>query len=125
MMLDRIRRDLEEGLNTFKWAGRFLAKRVKIETLITKVVYDSRKIQKKIDGKYLELGEKIFELRDDKTAIQNSEVSNIISEIESLKKDLDLHLSRAKDLGDDPLENAEHDDALLLPRKTDPKADDN
>ncbi len=115
MMLDRIRRDLEEGLNTFKWAGRFLAKRVKVETLITKVVYDSRKIQKKIDAKYLELGENIFELRDDKTAIQKAEVSNIISEIESLKKDLDLHLSRAKDLGDDPLESAKHGDALLPP----------
>ncbi len=111
-MLDRIRRDLEEGLKTFKWAGRFLAKRVKVETSLAKVVYDSRKINKEIDEKYLELGKNIFELRDDRGAIQNTLVSDIISEIESLKKELDLHMARAKDLGDDPLENLEQGDDL-------------
>jgi len=110
MILDRIRRDLKEGLNTFKWAGRFLAKRVKVETSLAKVVYDSRKIQKNIDDKYLELGGKVFELRDDKGALQNVEVIDLISEIESLKKDLDLHMGRAKELGNDPPENAEHDE---------------
>ena len=125
MMWDRIRRDLEGGLSTFKWAGRFLAERIKVETSLAKVVYDSQKIQKKIDEKQLELGRMVFDLRDDKGATQNATVRDIISEIESLKKDLDLHMGRAKDLGNDPPENAELGDAPLPPEKTDPKADDN
>jgi len=99
MKWDRIRRDLESGLRTFQFVGRFIAERTRVETSLAKVVYDTQKIRKKIDDRYRELGERIFELRDEKNPTDNAVVRDMIAELATLKEELDVYMTRAQELG--------------------------
>jgi len=99
MIWNRIRRDLERGAATVLMVGRYLAERTRVETALAKVVFDSRKIQKKIEEKTLELGERVFELRDERPGIQDAVVRDLLAGIEELKREQELYLSRIRDLG--------------------------
>ena len=104
MKWDRIRKDLEDGLNSIQAIGRFLAQRTRVETSLAKVVYDTQKIRRKIDEKYHELGERIYELKDEKNPAENATVRDLISELSSLKEELDFYMTRASELGGKPLD---------------------
>jgi|GEM_PF-3074050 len=104
MKWDRIRRDIESGLHSFQSVGRYLAERTRVETSLAKVVYDTQKIRKKIDEKYRELGERLFELRDEKNPAQDAIIRDLLSDLSGLKEEIDFHMTRAKELGRTPLE---------------------
>lgn len=111
MIWNRIRRDLDRGITNIISVGRYLAERTRIETSLAKVVFDSHRIQKKIDDKTLELGERIFELRDEKRVLQNAVVRDLISQIEDLKRELDLYLSQSEEMGGRRPEEVRDDEA--------------
>ncbi|MGW8322501.1 MAG: hypothetical protein ACWGSD_13200 [Thermodesulfobacteriota bacterium] len=112
MKWDRIRKDLEDGLNSIQAIGRFLAQRTRVETSLAKVVYDTQKIRRKIDEKYHELGERIYELKDEKNPSDNATVRDLISDLSSLKEELDFYMTRASELGGQPPdEQAEGEEA--------------
>jgi len=114
-MLDRIRRDFDEGMRRLKWAGEFLAERTKVEVSLAKVVFECQKLQKSIEEKKLELGERVFDLRDDKRALHNAVVRDIIAEIESLKSRLDEGMAEARELGGKT--PGEEEDVIRIPEK--------
>jgi len=103
MKWDRIRRDIESGLYSFQSVARYVAERTRVETSLAKVVYDTQKIRKKIDEKYRELGERLYELRDEKNPTENAVIRDLLSECSGLKEELDFYMTRAGELGRKPL----------------------
>ena len=119
MKWDRVRRDLEDGIGTVKWLGRFLAERTRVETALAKVLYDAQKIRKKIEDRYLELGESIYELRDDRQALDNATIRDLLGQIQTLKEELDHCLVRARELGGEEFDEVRTDAKPYGRRSTD------
>ena len=71
-----------------------IAEAVRIHAPYTHVPYHER-----IDDGYRELGERVFELRDEKKPTDNAVVRDLIGELAALKEELDLHMTRARELG--------------------------
>jgi hypothetical protein len=53
-MIERIRKNLGEGLKSIKWIATFIAERTKAETSIAKYMYESSKLESKLDELYRE-----------------------------------------------------------------------
>jgi len=63
-MFRSIKRSLREGLNKVKWMASFLAERTVVETSIARLLYESSKFEERIDELYMEIGKRVFELKE-------------------------------------------------------------
>ncbi|MBI5101902.1 MAG: hypothetical protein HZB33_08735 [Nitrospirae bacterium] len=93
-MIKEIRNDFLRGIERLKWFSRILSFRLKIEIAIIKLMYRSHDMGRKKDDKLIVIGRRVYELREtpDKNVMKDRVVTESISEIEMLEKEiLDLN----------------------------------
>lgn len=99
-MLDKIRKSFKEGVKSIKWIAAFLADRTKVETSMARLLYESRKLETKLDGLYCDIGKRVLELKEkgEKAVLKDFIILQIINETKRLKGEIEDYKSRAQDL---------------------------
>ena len=96
-MIDKIRKSLNEGVKRIKWVATFLAERTKVETSMARMLYESSKLETKLDELYRDVGKRVLELkdRDEKAVLKDFIILQMISEIKKLKEQIEDYKSKA------------------------------
>ena len=99
-MIDRIRKSLDKGLDQVKWFATFLAERTKAETEIAKLLFESTKIEGKIEDLYRDVGKRVMELKEkgDKAVWKDFVILQALDEIKHLKEAAEEYRNQANDL---------------------------
>lgn len=101
-MLEIIKRDLLQGLKTFKFWATVLSERVKIELNVLKFVSEINKLSQKRDELLKSIGKEIYESWGSELNLKESEkISTLIRqlrEIESQIEDKKKKLSELEDI---------------------------
>ena len=99
-MIDRIRKSLDKGLDQVKWFATFLAERTKAETEIAKLLFESTKIEGKIEDLYRDVGKRVMELKEkgDKAIWKDFVILQALDEIKHLKEAAEEYRNQAKNL---------------------------
>lgn len=99
-MKDRIRDSLTTGVNRVKWIAKFVAERTKAETSIAKFLYESSKLENKMDDLYRDIGKRVMELKDmeDKDVFKDFIVQQALDEIRNLRETVDDYKKQATDI---------------------------
>jgi len=103
-MIDKFRKSFNTGLTRVKWVATFLAERTKAETSIAKLLYESSKLESKIDELYKEVGKRVLELREkgEHSVFNDFIIQQTLAEIKSLKEEVNEYKSKAKKLTELP-----------------------
>lgn len=99
-MLDKIRKSLNEGVKKVKWFAAFLSERTRVETSIARLLYESNKLEAKLDGLYRDIGKRVLELKEkgEKAVLKDFIILQMINETKGLKDEIEDYKSRAHDL---------------------------
>ncbi|MBI4849477.1 MAG: hypothetical protein HY808_13030 [Nitrospirae bacterium] len=99
-MIDRIRRNLNKGLDQVKWVATFLAERTKAETEIAKLLFESTKIEGKIDDLYRDIGKRVTELKEkgEKSIWKDFIIQQALDEVKHLKEAAEDYKNQANNL---------------------------
>jgi len=99
-MLRIIRRSIREGLNRIKWVAAFLAERIRTETLIARHLYESSRIEDRIDGLYRDIGKRVYELdeKGERPSPDDFVIRQAINEIKDLRAMIRDHKEKAREL---------------------------
>jgi len=98
-MIDKIRRSLKNGLKHIRWITLFLVERTKAETSIVKLMYESSKLEEKLDDLYKDIGKRALELREkgEESIFSDFIVQHAIAEINDLREAVNDYKAKAKD----------------------------
>ncbi|MBI5056772.1 MAG: hypothetical protein HZB61_09180 [Nitrospirae bacterium] len=99
-MIDRIRRNLNKGLDQVKWVATFLAERTKAETEIAKLLFESTKIEGKIDDLYRDIGKRVTELKEkgERSVWKDFIIQQALDEVKHLKEAAEDYKNQANNL---------------------------
>ena len=99
-MIDRIRKNLDKGLDQVKWIATFLAERTRAETEIAKLLFEATKIEGKIDDLYLEIGKRVVELKEkgDRAILKDFIILKAFDEIRHLRISVEEYRNQANNL---------------------------
>ncbi|HCC68681.1 MAG TPA: hypothetical protein DEP99_02210 [Nitrospiraceae bacterium] len=100
-MWEKIRKNFEKGLDSLKWFTVFLAERTKAETSMARLLYESNKLEKKIDEVYRDIGKRIFDLREkgEKIKLKDPIILQGLDEIVRLRQEIEDCKSKSRELG--------------------------
>lgn len=103
-MLERIRKNFNEGVKSVKWIAAFLAERLKAETSMAKLLYTSSRLEAKVDELYRDIGRRVLELREkgDKAVFKDFIILDAIEEIKRLNTEIKALKSKAHALSKPP-----------------------
>jgi len=81
-----------------KWIATFVAERTKAETSVVKLLYESSKLESKIDDRYREIGKRVLELKEKEEAevFQDFIVQQALSEVKNLKASVEDYRKQAE-----------------------------
>jgi hypothetical protein len=99
-MLDKIKKSFNEGVKSIKWVATFLAERTKVETSLARLLYESNKLETKLDELYRDIGRRVLELKEKggKAVLKDFIILQMINEIKGLKEEIEDYKSRAHEL---------------------------
>lgn len=99
-MIDRLRKSFNEGIKSIKWIATFLAERTKAETSIAKLLYESSKLENKLDELYMDVGKRVLELKEkgEKEVFKDFIIQQTLNEIKELREMVDEYRSKAASL---------------------------
>jgi hypothetical protein len=99
-MIDKIRVSLKEGMKRVRWITMFLAERTRAETEIGKLMFESSKLESKMEKLYIDIGKRAVELQQkgEKFFFNDFIVQQAIAEIKDLKDAIDDYKKQAKEL---------------------------
>lgn len=99
-MIDKIRISVKEGMKRVKWITMFLAERTRAETEIGKLMFESSKLESKLEKLYIDIGKRVLELhqKGDKSVFNDFIVQQAIAEIKDLKDAIDDYKKQAREL---------------------------
>ncbi len=99
-MIDRIRNNLNKGLDQVKWFATFLSERTKAETEIAKLLFESTKIEGKIEDLYRDIGRRVLEIKEkgEKAIWKDFVIQQALDEIKHLKEAAEEYRNQANDL---------------------------
>jgi hypothetical protein len=99
-MIDRIRKSLNKGLDQVRWVATFLAERTKAETEIARLLFESTKIEGRIDDLYRDIGRRVAELKGkgEKSVWKDFIIQQALDEIRHLREVSDDYRSQANNL---------------------------
>ena len=99
-MIDRVRKNLNEGVKSIKWVATFLADRLKAETSMAQLLYASSKLEAKVDELCRDIGRRVLELKEkeEKAVLKDFIILQSIEEIKKLREQADDYKSRAHEL---------------------------
>lgn len=100
-MLDKVKRSFNEGVKNVKWFAAFLSERTRAETSMAKILYQSSKMETRLDELYRDIGKRVLELKekDEKAVLKDFIVLQTINETIKLREKIDDYKSRANELG--------------------------
>ena len=104
-MINRVRNNLATGLTRAKWIATFLAERTRAGTSVAKLLYESSKLAERIDDLYMEIGQRVMELKEkdgDKDVYSDFIVQKALDEIRNLKEDVDDYKNQARNVNKIP-----------------------
>ncbi len=101
--MDRVKKNLTTGLTRVKWIAGFVADRTKAETSVAKLLYESSKIEGKVDDLYREVGKRVMELKskggpEEKDVLKDFVVQQALDEIKHLQETVTDYRSEAKNI---------------------------
>jgi hypothetical protein len=96
--MNKLKESLNTGLMRVKWIATFVAERTKAETEVVKLMYESSKLESKIDDHYREIGKRVLELKekDETEVFQDFIVQQALSEVKNLKASVEDYRKQAK-----------------------------
>ncbi|MBI5099643.1 MAG: hypothetical protein HZB30_10440 [Nitrospirae bacterium] len=99
-MIDKIRKSLDRGLDQVKWFATFLAERTKAETEIARLLFESTKIEGKIEDLYRDIGKRVLEIKEkgEKVIWKDFVIQQALDDIKHLKEAAEEYRNQAKDL---------------------------
>ncbi len=99
-MIDRIRKNLDRGLDQVKWFATFLAERTKAETEIAKLLFESTRIEGKIEDLYRDIGKRVLEIKEkgERAIWKDFVIQQALDEIKHLREAAEEYRNQAKDL---------------------------
>lgn len=100
-MLMRIKKSIEDGLDKTKWFASVLSARIKAELAVTKLLYQSYKLEKKRDELLRQVGQRVFDLRtlDEVNVFEDRKTLQTMKELEALKAQIEGIRRKASELG--------------------------
>ena len=104
-MINRVKDNLATGLTRAKWIATFLAERTRAGTSVAKLLYESSKLAERIDDLYMEIGQRVMELKEkdgDKDVYSDFIVQKALDEIRNLKEDVDDYKNQARNVNKIP-----------------------
>jgi hypothetical protein len=102
-MKEKVRKSLTKGLTRVKWIATFIAERTRAETSVAKLLYESCKLEDKMDGLYRDIGKRVMELKEksgeeEKDVFQDFIVQQALDEIRNLKESTDDYKDQARNI---------------------------
>jgi hypothetical protein len=107
-MIERIKKNLEDGVDKVKWYSSILSERLKVESSVIRLMRESADLQKKRDGLLKDIGTRVFELKSspELNLMEDRALAAIIKDIDALDEDIETLNSRA-DMVQEPEEPQE------------------
>jgi PHP family Zn ribbon phosphoesterase len=98
-MLEKVRKSFQEGVKSVKWFAAFIAERTRAEASVARLLYESSKLENRLDDLYRDIGKRVQELKDkeDKEVLKDFIVLQTLNEIKKLKEDIEDYKKRAQD----------------------------
>ncbi len=99
-MIDKVKKNLTTGITRVKWMANFVAERTKAGTSSAKLLYESSKLENKIDDLYRQIGKRIMELKEKnekegKDVFRDYIIEQALDEIKKLEETADNYRSKA------------------------------
>ena len=106
-MNDNVRKSLATGITRMKWIASYVARRTKAETSAAKKLYESSKIENKIEDIYMEIGKRVVELKeknnkDEVDVFRDFMIQQSLDEIKTMKETMKEYREQAKEANDIP-----------------------
>lgn len=86
-MINKVKDSFNTGLMRVKWIATFVAERTRAETSVVKLLYESSKLESKIDDLYRDIGKRVLELKEkgEQEVYQDFIIQQALSEVKDLK----------------------------------------
>jgi hypothetical protein len=99
-MIERVKKSLNEGFRIIKWIATFIAERTKAETSIAKLLYESSKLERKMDDLYREIGKRTLELKEkgEESIFNDFIIQQTSAEIKGLKETVEEYKDKARNV---------------------------
>ena len=97
-MIDKVKKSLTTGVTRAKWIATFVAERTKAETSVARLLYESSKLESKMDDIYRDIGKRVAELKEkgEESVLSDFIVQQALDEVKSLKETVDDCRNQAK-----------------------------
>ncbi len=97
-MREKVRKSLNEGVRRVKWIATFLAERTRAETSSAKFLYESSKLENRMDELYKDIGKRVLNLNEkgDKAVLKDLIIQQAIDEIKSMREVIEDHKNKAR-----------------------------
>lgn len=102
-MIEKVKKNLATGLTRVKWMAGFVADRTKAETTVAKLLYESSKLESKMDDLYRDIGKRVIELnekadKEEKDVLKDFIVQKALDEVRNLKETVGDYRAQAKNI---------------------------
>jgi len=99
-MINKVKDSFNTGLMRVKWIATLVAERTKAETSVVKLLYESSKLESKIDDLYRDIGKRVIELKEkgEKEVYQDFIVQQALNEVKDLRDAVKDYGKQAKNI---------------------------
>lgn len=99
-MIDRVRKSFNEGVKSIKWFAAFVSERTRLEASMARLLYESSKLENRLDELYRDIGRRVLELKDKEgqDVLKDFIILQEINEIKKLREEIEDYKSRAHKL---------------------------
>ncbi len=100
MVWERVRRNFSEGVKTIKWAASLVAERTKAETSIAKLLYETSKLERKIEELHKSIGKRLHEMHasGERLMLKDEIITRALSEIDTLDNEVKALREKAAEM---------------------------
>ncbi|MEN2986109.1 MAG: hypothetical protein ABDH16_05590 [Thermodesulfovibrionaceae bacterium] len=95
-MIETIRKNISEGVKTFKFWAQFISERLKVEINIVKLAAQINKLVDKRDELLKDIGKEVYE--NPKVFEENEKIKSLIRQIREIEAEIEEKKSKLKEL---------------------------
>ncbi len=102
-MIDKVKKNFTTGLSRVKWIAGFVADRTRAETSVAKLLFESSKLESRMDDLYRDVGKRVMELKEkddlaEKDVYRDFIVQQALDEIRNIRESVDDYRDQAKNI---------------------------
>ncbi|MBI4697333.1 MAG: hypothetical protein HY758_00015 [Nitrospirae bacterium] len=99
-MLDRTKKSLDEGVKRVRWFAAFLAERSRVETSMARLLYESSKLEDKLNDLYRDIGKRVVELKEkgERAVLKDFIILQAMEDIKDLREQIEDFKEKAQAL---------------------------